>query len=175
METQDINLNLIDLSKTTITTEIVDVSSNLIVYTFVKLLQSKLSDTEFGIKVNLNADSLAVLNLVLSKCPQVIDSIGIHIKKIMSDKVINLSDIPEIILLVQDVLNTNVNELNKIKVTRGQVIQMIKNIFIILIESNEIKTTPETKENCLILLDLSIKLLESKVNVQKVIKCRLFR
>jgi len=175
METQDISLNLINLSKTTITTEIVDVSSNIIVDTFVKLLQSKLSDTEFAIKVNLHPDGLAVLNLVLSKCPQVINSMGTHVKKIMSDKVINSSDIPEIILLVQDVLNTNVSELNKIKVTREQVIQMIKNIFIILIESNEIKTSPEIKQACLILLDLSIKLLESKINVQKVIKCRLFR
>jgi hypothetical protein len=166
METQDISSSLIDVSKVVIS----DLSSNPIVDTFVTLLKSKLD-----VQVKLNPDALAILYLVLSKCPQVINSIGIHIKKIMSDKVINSSDIPEIILLVQDVLNTNVSELNKIKVTRGQVIQMIKNIFIILIESNEIKTTPETKDNCLILLDLSIKLLESKVNVQKVIKCGFLR
>jgi len=170
METQDISLSLTDVPKSTI----VDLSSNFIVDTFVKLLQSKLSNSEFAIKVNLHPDGLAVLNLVLSKCPEVINSMGTHVKKIMSDKVINSSDIPEIILLIQDVLNAHTNMLNKIKVTRGEVIQMVKNIFIILIESNEIKTSVETKQACLILLDLSIKLLESKVNVQKVIKCRLF-
>jgi hypothetical protein len=172
MENQDIISSLIDLS------------SNLHLDTFVTLLQSKLF-----VQLNFNQDALNILNLVLSKCPQVINSIGIHFKKIISDQVIDLFDIPEIIsdqvidlfdipeiiLLVQDVLNTNVSEFNKIKVTRDQVIQMIKNIFIILIESNEIKTSPEIKQSCLILLDLSIKLLESKVNVQKVIKCRLFR
>ena len=99
---------------------------------------------------------------------------GMHIKKIVSDQVINSADIPEIILLVQDMLNSHVGEINKLKVTREQVITMIKNIFIILIESDVIKTSSESKLACLTLLDLSIKLLESKVNVQKVIRCKLF-
>jgi hypothetical protein len=143
-------------------------------FSLVTLLQSKLANAEFVIKTKINEDGLRVLNLVLSKCPISINSMGMHIKKIVSDQVINSKDIPEIILLVQEVLNTNVKELNKLKVTREEVIALVKNIFVILIESNEIKTTPETKQTCLDLVDLSIKLLESKVNVQKVIRCKFF-
>ena len=143
-------------------------------FSLVTLLQSKLANAEFVIKTKINEDGLRVLNLVLSKCPISINSMGMHIKKIVSDQVINSKDIPEIILLVQEVLNTNVKELNKLKVTREEVIALVKNIFVILIESNEIKTTPENKQTCLDLVDLSIKLLESKVNVQKVIRCKFF-
>jgi len=162
MSSQDISLNMSSVS----------VIANE--FSLVTLLQSKLANAEFVIKTKINEDGLRVLNLVLSKCPTSINSMGMHIKKIVSDQVINSKDIPEIILLVQEVLNTNVKELNKLKVTREEVIALVKNIFVILIESNEIKTTPENKQTCLDLVDLSIKLLESKVNVQKVIRCKFF-
>jgi hypothetical protein len=162
MSSQDISLNMSSVS----------VIANE--FSLVTLLQSKLANAEFVIKTKINEDGLRVLNLVLSKCPKSINSMGMHIKKIVSDQLINSKDIPEIILLVQEVLNTNVKELNKLKVTREEVITLVKNIFVILIESNEIKTTPENKQTCLDLVDLSIKLLESKVNVQKVIRCKFF-
>ena len=162
MSSKDISLNMSSVS----------VIANE--FSLVTLLQSKLANAEFVIKTKINEDGLRVINLVLAKCPTSINSMGMHIKKIVSDQVINSKDIPEIILLVQEVLNTNVKELNKLKVTREEVIALVKNIFVILIESNEIKTTPENKQTCLDLVDLSIKLLESKVNVQKVIRCKFF-
>lgn len=138
----------------------------------VSLVLSNLTNLDFVVKAKLNEEHLRILNLVLSRCPHVINEMGTHIKKIVSDQVINSADIPEIILLVQEVLNLHVKELNKLKVTREQIITLVKNIFIILIEANLIKTTPESKQACLALLDLSIKLLGSKVNVQKVIRCK---
>lgn len=166
MESQDICLNLTDVSSVSVEKQVE--------FLLVSLIQSKLADSELAINIKLNPESVKILNLVLSKCPQAINSMGTHIKKIMGDQVINGSDIPEILLLVQDALNSNVKDLNKIKVTREQVLQMVKDIFIILIESNEIKTTPETKQATLALLDLSLKLLGSKLNVQKVIRCKFF-
>ena len=154
--------------------QVSDISSTPVEFLLAKLVLSNLSSPEFIIKTKLNEEHLRILNLVLSKCPQVINEMGTHVKKIVSDQVVNSADIPEIILLVQLVLNTHVGELNKLKVTREQIITFVKNIFVILIEADLIKTTPESKQACLALLDLSIKLLESKVNVQKVVKCRLF-
>ena len=76
------------------------------------------------------------------------------------------------LLLMTDVLNTNTSELNKLKLTRKQVINFVKDIFIILIQSNIIKTfSKENKDIIISLLDISIKLLEAKVNVKKVINC----
>ena len=75
------------------------------------------------------------------------------------------------LLLMSEVLNTNTSELNKLKLTRKQVINFVKDVLIILIESQKIKINSTEKVVVLSLLDISIKLLESKVNVKKVISC----
>jgi hypothetical protein len=136
------------------------------------ILKSKLADSKFVQDIKLDEHSVQIINLILSKCPNVINGLSAHIQTIVSDNVVNSSDIPTIILLVRDVLNTNVSELNRVKVTRNQVILFIKNIFTILIEADVIKT--ESKQTILLLIDLCVKLLESKVNVRKVIKCKFF-
>ena len=138
----------------------------------VEILLTQLSNKKFIIKTKISSENLQILNLVLNKCPSIINSMGTHIQKIMSDQEITLTDIPEIILLIQEVLNVNFSQINKLQITRNQIIMLVKDIFIILIESNIIKTNPELKQNCLLLLDLSVKLLESTVQVQKVIKCK---
>ncbi len=150
---------------------VVDVSTNFLV----TILKSKLADSNFIQEIKLDEHSIQVINLVLSKCPNVINGLSTHIQSIISDNVINSGDIPAILLLMRDVLNANVSDLNRIKVNREQVIMLIKNIFVILIESGTIKTgTVESKQATLALIDLCVKLLESKVNVQKVVKCRFF-
>jgi hypothetical protein len=137
------------------------------------ILKSKLDDSQFVQDVKLDEHSVKIINLVLSKCPNVINGLSTHIQTIISDNVINSSDIPAIILLMRDVLNTNVSELNRVRVTRDQVIVLIKNIFTVLIHADVIKTgSAESKLATLALIDLCVKLLESKVNVQKVVKCK---
>ncbi len=159
-----------DLSVNSVVLQVVaDVSSNFLA----TLIKSRLGDSKFVQDVKLDERSVQIISLVLDKCPNVIDGLNTNIKSIISDNVINSGDIPAIILLIRDVLNTNVSELNRVRVTRDQVIGLIKNIFTILIESDIIKTgTPESKQATLALIDLCVKLLESKVNVQKVVKCK---
>jgi hypothetical protein len=148
-----------------------DVSTNFLL----SVIKSKLDDSNFVQEVKLDSHSIQVINLILDRCPNVIDGLDKHIKSIISDNVVNSADIPAIILLVRDVLNTNLSELKRVKVTRDQVIVFIKNIFIILIEADIIKTSsPESKQAILVLVDGCVKLLESKVNVQKVIRCKFF-
>jgi len=159
-------INIVDLS-----VNVVDSSLNFLV----GILKSKLVDSKFIQDIKLDEHSVQVINLVLSKCPNVINGLSTHIQTIISDNVVNSSDIPAIILLMRDVLNTNVSELNRLRVTRDQVIILIKNIFTILIESDVIKTgSVESKQATLLLIDLCVKLLESKINVQKVLKCNFF-
>jgi len=139
------------------------------------IFKSKLADSKFVQDIKLDEHSVQVINLVLSKCPNIINGLSIHIQTIISDNVVNSSDIPAIILLMRDVLNTNVSELNRVRVTRDQIILFIKNIFTVLIEADVIKTgSVESKQATLVLIDLCVKLLESKVNIKKVLKCRFF-
>ena len=168
MEDLSVNSIVLDVSANSL---VVDVSLNFLA----TLIKSKLADSNLIQEVKLDERSIQIINLVLEKCPNVIDGLNTNIKTIISDNVINSADIPAIILLVRDVLNTNVSELNRVKVTRDQVIVFVKNIFTILIQSDVIKTgSSESKQATLILIDLCVKLLESKINVQKVIKCRFF-
>lgn len=160
MEDLSVNQVIVDVSGV-----ICDVSTNLII----GIIKAKLGE------VKLDDHAVQVINLVLDKCPGVIDGLDKHIKTIISDNVINSGDIPAIILLMRDILNAHVQELNRARVTRDQVIGFIKNIFIVLIETDVIKTgSVESKQATLALVDLCVKLLESKVAVQKVVKCRFF-
>jgi len=136
------------------------------------LIMQKITNSDFNKNIKLNEESINVLQLILTKYPKLLDDMGVHIKLIISDNIINSKDIPEILLLISDLLNVNVTQLNKLKITRSQVINFIKDIFIILIQSDIIKTgSDENKNLCLNLLDISIKLLETKINVKKVITC----
>ena len=138
-------------------------------FNLTKFMTNCVRDLTFSETYKLNSDSVMVIYLILSKYPKLLDDMGVHLKNIINDSVINNKDLPEMLLLMSDVLNTNTSELNKLKLTRKQVINFVKDVLIILIESQKIKTVQ--KEIVLSLLDVSIKLLESKVNVKKVVSC----
>ena len=138
-------------------------------FNLTKFMTNCVKDLTFSETYKLDNDSVMVIYLILSKYPKLLDDMSVHLKNIISDSVINNKDLPEMLLLMSEVLNTNTSELNKLKLTRKQVINFVKDVLIILIESKKIKTVQ--KEIVLSLLDVSIKLLESKVNVKKVVSC----
>ena len=146
-----------------------DISLNEFILT--SFITNCIKDLSFNETCKLNSDSILVINLILSKYPKLLDDMSVHLKNIISDSVINNKDLPEMLLLMSEVLNTNTSELNKLKLTRKQVINFVKDVLIILIESKKIKINSTEKEVVLSLLDVSIKLLESKVNVKKVVSC----
>lgn len=146
-----------------------DISLNEFILTL--FITECIKDLSFNETCKLNNDSLLVINLILSKYPKLLDDMSVYLKNIISDSVINNKDLPEMLLLMSEVLNTNTSELNKLKLTRKQVINFVKDVLIILIESQKIKINLTEKVVVLSLLDVSIKLLESKVNVKKVVSC----
>lgn len=146
-----------------------DISLNEFILT--SFITECIKDLSFNETCKLDNDSVLVINLILSKYPKLLDDMSVHLKNIISDSVINNKDLPEMLLLMSEVLNTNTSELNKLKLTRKQVINFVKDVLIILIESQKIKINSTEKVVVLSLLDISIKLLESKVNVKKVISC----
>jgi hypothetical protein len=146
-----------------------DISLNEFILT--SFITECIKDLSFNETCKLNNDSVLVINLILSKYPKLLDDMSVHLKNIISDSVINNKDLPEMLLLMSEVLNTNTSELNKLKLTRKQVINFVKDVLIILIESQKIKINSTEKVVVLSLLDVSIKLLESKVNVKKVVSC----
>ena len=155
MSTNNLSINDISLNEFILTTFITEC----------------IKDLSFNETYKLDNDSVLVINLILLKYPKLLNDMSVHLKNIINDNTINNKDLPEMLLLMSDVLNTNTSELNKLKLTRKQVINFVKDVLIILIESQKIKINSTEKVVVLSLLDISIKLLESKVNVKKVVSC----
>lgn len=120
-------------------------------------------------KINLNDESIQVINLILGSNTTIFNDLSKHIKYIIEDKVLDSNDVPSLILIIKDIVNINTAQINKLKLTREQIIVFIKNILFILIESDTIKVTD--KETVKQLIELSIQLLSTKINVQKRVTC----
>ena len=131
------------------------------------LIQKFIEDKDFINKINLNQKNLNVISFIFKNHPEILKNIYKNIKKITEDKAITLNDIPEIILLCKDIFNLY-SESNKIKLTKIEIIEFIKNIVIfILFKSDLVKMNDSDKDLILNLINLSIKLLETKINVKK--------
>jgi hypothetical protein len=143
-------------------------SQNNIVF---DLIKEQLSNKDIIKKINLNDESIKVITLILGSNTTIFDDISQHIKYVIDDKVIDVNDIPPLILIIKDIININTNtaQINKLKLTREQIIIFIKNILFILIESETIKV--KDKEIVKQLIELSVQLLSTKINVQKVVTC----
>jgi|SaaInlStandDraft_5_1057022.scaffolds.fasta_scaffold38633_2 hypothetical protein len=135
-------------------------------------LHTLLSDHLKG-NITLDKKTVNILTLVLNSCPAVIDDLNHHIIKIISDNVIDSKDLPQFILMFKDVINVNMKDLKKIKVSRSDVIILIESIINILIDTNVIKTG-EKKDEIKALLSLSVQILDSSVNLSDNINCSRF-
>jgi hypothetical protein len=108
------------------------------------------------------------LRSVIEAFPTIIETIGKRILKILSDDVIDMNDLPTFILLIKDIINLNVKDLKKIKVTRSDIADMIESIMFILIDTNTIRTG-DNKDSFLALLKLSMQILDASVNLNNTI------
>jgi hypothetical protein len=106
------------------------------------------------------------LKRILEEFPSIVNNIDEHIMKIISDDVIDMNDLPQIILLIKDVMNINVKELKILKVKRSEVIVLIEKIIVILIETNVIKTG-NNKDSFLASLRLGIQILDAGIDASE--------
>lgn len=124
-------------------------------------------------RIKLDKNGAQVLHKIIESMPKLIDDIGARILTIVSDDVIDMNDLPTFILLVKDIVNINVKDLKKIKVTRGDIADMIEAIIFILIDTDVIKTG-DNKDSFLALLKLSMQILDASVELDKTIGCSCF-
>ncbi len=151
---------------------VTDVSNNVVtdVSNLVfDLVKEKISSKDFTDKVKLNETSIKVINLILGSNTTIFNDLNKHIKDVIADKVLDVNDVSSLILIINDIINLNTKQINKLKLTREQMINFIKDVLVILIESETIKV--KDKETVIKLIDISLRLLSTKVNVQKVVNC----
>lgn len=135
------------------------------------LLKTLIKDTDLINKIQIDTNILSIINMIIQNHPEVLNNISNDISIIISDGNINMADIPQIILLIKDSYNL-VGSAKNLKITKKNIIDFIKYTMIILIESNFIKC--DNKDLIISLINLSINLLESEVNLDKKIICKCF-
>lgn len=143
------------------------------IFSLISILGKILEDNNIIIKLQLNEDNINIISMILKNHPDILNNISDDISKIINDKVIDISDIPEIILLLKDSVNLY-SSLHDLKLTKEQIINFIKNIVILIIESDEIKINESNKSLIINLINISVKLLESEINLKKTFTCKCF-
>lgn len=122
------------------------------------------------ISVKLSKEQLHILSVLLDVVPDFFVKLGQHVSKIASDKVIDLNDLPEFILLAVDIMNIDTKTFKKFKITKGDAVIAIETIITLLIEEDVIKTGNK-KSECLTLLKISMKMISAKINLDKTVSC----
>lgn len=121
-------------------------------------------------RVNLDNKAIDIISRVLDLFPELFDKINESVKNIMEDGVFDVNDIPTLVLMIKDVINIDRKELKNLKITRTEAILMLEGVIVILIDEDVIKTGVQ-KESMKNLLRLSIRILESNVDLSETINC----
>ena len=130
-----------------------------------QLLAKITNNKDFLVSINLTENEINIINLILKNHPELLNNICNDIYDIVKDNVINVNDIPRIILLLKDVINLYSTK-NNLKIKKNDIIDFIKNLLIILINSDIIKIDSEDKILINNLIILSVQLLETNINIK---------
>jgi hypothetical protein len=147
-------------------TKTVDASGNEIVVLLIKLLSSEESVNKLKSNIKISDKSVEFVRLLLNNTPEVFKTIEKDINAVMVDGVLDIADLPSVILLVKDVLNLNLDAIKSgVKnLTVQDSIQFIKDLLLILIEEDYIIVND--KKTVEKLIDACIELLSSTINLK---------
>ena len=121
-------------------------------------------------RINIGIQSAEIITRIVESFPDILYDLDKHIVEIMADNVIDIYDVPKLILMVKDLVNVNAKQLKKIKIIREEGVIFVNDILFILIDTNVIKTG-DNKDAVLELLKLSVTMLSASVDLDETIKC----
>ena len=134
-------------------------------------LNSELKRDE--LKIKLSEKDIKLLKSLSEKFPELFTTILKDLEKIMKDDILDLTDIPNLVILIKDIYNIYSTKINTIeKTTLNDSISIIKTIILLLLELEYIKVVD--KEKFIKLLDASIELLSSTVIINNSL-CNFFK
>ena len=132
-----------------------------------KLLNNEESVNALKTSIKITDKSIEFIRIMVNNNPEVFKIIEKDINEVIIDGILDLADLPSLILLVKDVLNLNMDAIKEsIKnLTIHDSIQFIKDLLLILIEEDYIFVYDKTnieKSIC-----IYIELLSSTINIIK--------
>lgn len=150
-------------------TKPLDASGNEIAVLLIKLLSSEENVNKLKASIKISDKSIEFIRLLVNKSPEIFINIAKDINAVMVDGILDIADLPSVILLIKDVLNLNLDTIKSgVKnMTVQDSIQFIKDLLLILIEEDFIIVND--KKTVEKLIDASIELLSSTINLKTTI------
>lgn len=122
------------------------------------------------VRLNLNNNTIYIINRVLEQFPELFQNIDKHINVIIEDGKFDINDVPQIVLMIKDIINGDVKKFKKLKIRRSDAILLIEGILTILIDCDVLKTG-NNKDSIKTLLRLCVQILDAGVNLNETITC----
>jgi len=136
-----------------------------------EFLNSELKRDE--LKIKLSEKDIKLLKVLSEKFPELFTTILKDLENIMEDNILDLTDIPKLVILTKNIYNIYSTKISIVeKTTLNDSISIIKTIILLLLELEYIKVVD--KEKFIKLLDASIELLSSTVTMNNSI-CSFFK
>jgi len=120
----------------------------------------------------LSPEGLKTINVLLMHELNMLNEIDKHLTSIFKNGKMDVSDIPDIILLIKNVCNMYSPKLKKLNITRGELLKFIHDILIIVVKSD--LTHIEDQETCIKVINASTNVLEATIELDETISCFCF-
>jgi hypothetical protein len=143
--------------------DLVNVTEKLILS---KVLEKALQNKELIDSIKLSEQNIDIINKILKNHPSILENVSNDISKIINNGSLDINDIPNMILLFNDIIELY-TPISNLKLTKEEIVGFIKNVLIILVESDIIKLDNIDKKIIINLIIVSIKLLETQINLKK--------
>ena len=133
-----------------------------------KILSDETNIDQLKLKINIKSESIMLMQKIALLFPDLLEDIDKSIADIISDNVLDSSDVPKLIVLIKNVYKNfnNSKRLKSIqKITLDDSINFIKNLLLILIEYEHIKV--KDKDTVIVVIDLCIDLLTTSIDVSE--------
>lgn len=148
--------------------------TDVLLLNITKIVVDMLDDDVKLASLNIDNDLVETAKKIIQKYPKGVSRMQKHIHNILHDSVIDIKDVPHMVLIVKDFINHDSQEFKNLKISKQEVIDFIRVVLVILIESNVIKISPENKVTILATLDTCIILLESSLNLSETLTLNSF-
>jgi hypothetical protein len=141
--------------------------------TIIQLIEDMINLKSTSSDTNTSTDrGFITMNVLLKHKLNILYEIDKEISVILKNKKIDMGDIPAIILLIKHIANMYSPELRKLKITRDDFLQFIRDLLVIIINSelSDIKN----KDQCIQLIDTSVNLLDTSLDMNETMRCCCF-
>jgi len=117
------------------------------------------------ISLNINEKGLILIKNIVDNLPETFNSMSEKINEIIKDGVLNIDDVPILVNLIKDVVNTDIKKLKQLMPNVEDVLLFLKTILEILINKEFINV--ENKDKVFKMIDISFLLLSTSIDIKE--------